>query len=614
MEKIEEYYKKVDESSLNFSNLRNEFRMIFKNLLDKESKTDIHGQANLIVLESEILEINKSIEEGLSPSQTYSKDEDGLKIEVYYPEYRYYDEYEKNYFLTRYKQTNNLFLKTEYGLYLYLVGYIKRNEEKIELAHYLHKLVTQYLKNAVSNLIHPALSRWQDAFIILNRAGNPVKNDFEILVRNMFQFFLDLSVEEDLFLTKAEFIVNTFSSNAKNVESFIDANILLNKLESAMKAIGEDSRESIRLGMLIIQFSSKFNLSTSISYNDELGRIYEKIGDDEILNERWSGVHCFSDAIIHYKESKNEEAIKRCERKIDLNKGKFKMGSVAQEVDDEMLERINNHIDNLVRAGDITQVMLFLAGVGVYPRAESLSKQAEILASSNSLLNFVSLLSFDKFGNTVRKYSEPEERKRYHLFSQMNFGCKYGVQIIHHLFGRVVKNDILKIEHLQSFFSWSWLNEEVSWNSGGEIQKVRPVLTVYPGIAEFFNQFYHALKTEGFKPSYVCCIDSMVLKIEYTLRMMCRRLGIPTFKYWYEKNEMISEEKTMSGLLNELEMENFLTQDDILLIKYLFNEKGGFNIRNRIAHGLMDEDEYRLSTALFAFSVLIRLGFYRFED
>ncbi len=78
----------------------------------------------------------------------------------------------------------------------------------------------------------------------------------------------------------------------------------------------------------------------------------------------------------------------------------------------------------------------------------------------------------------------------------------------------------------------------------------------------------------------------MATKIEQILRYMSKRIDIPTFRYIEEKGSLISDEKPMSKLLDDLGLN--IEPDDYVLVRYLLNEKRGENIRNKVAHGLLD--------------------------
>jgi hypothetical protein len=107
----------------------------------------------------------------------------------------------------------------------------------------------------------------------------------------------------------------------------------------------------------------------------------------------------------------------------------------------------------------------------------------------------------------------------------------------------------------------------------------------------------------------VSSTDSLVLKAEYFLREFCYSLGIATFKQ-NPKQQNIIMEKTLDDLLNYLDGK--LSADDHFFIKFILTEKAGYNLRNKVAHGLMDNVEYGLEYPILAIIIILKLSNYQF--
>ena len=613
---IEKYYSQVDNSTLNESHLTNELRLIF-NELKKEVEPDSED-AKILQLERDILDIRKSVDDGLQAFfyQKYT-DENGKEIEILQPNFREYGNFEIEYFRRRYSTTQNNYLKSEYGLYLLIVKNLVRNDEKEELCNTIQTQVDDYYGSVEvspeiwSRFLTPANKKWLDAFLILLRAGQPLRERFEEIVSSMQSKLLNFDIKSDCFFQVAQFVVNTFTNNSKKLETLIEPELILAKLTESINLIDEsDERGVISTVKLIIKFSDAFNLKKEKSFHKVIAEVHEKVGDAEVENERWTGaVKSFEDAMQFYRIAKEDISVLRCKQKISKYRGKFKMGSVAQEADEEMLERINEHINQLLESGNVSQLMLTLAGAGVYPKASYVEQHGRENVESNSIMNLITLQSLDKYGNTTKVYRTKDERIEYHKNMFLNMSCQFGVQIIGQLLIRAIRKNKLELSHITDLLLQSWLNEEVEWNRCGDIVAIKPVSVVLPGVVDFYNQVSSIIEDDNHKLSYVCCTDSMTLKIEYILRNMCQKLEIPTFGHSYSGDDMIAEEKPLSRLVKDLS--EFLRKEDVQLIRYLFNTKGGYNIRNRVAHGMMDGSEYGLSNALYAFSMIIRLALYK---
>jgi len=157
----------------------------------------------------------------------------------------------------------------------------------------------------------------------------------------------------------------------------------------------------------------------------------------------------------------------------------------------------------------------------------------------------------------------------------------------------------------------TWLNQPLEWLRHGEAHEVIPLKAILPGIKNFFDELDKAIKDESYRPDLTLCSDSMGTKIEMILRFICKKMDIPTFNYTEHKGHILTDEKTLGMLISNLD--DVLPANDMILIKYLLNEKAGLNLRNRIAHGLMDSDEYNPSVPLTLLMIILRLSQFKFE-
>ena len=69
-------------------------------------------------------------------------------------------------------------------------------------------------------------------------------------------------------------------------------------------------------------------------------------------------------------------------------------------------------------------------------------------------------------------------------------------------------------------------------------------------------------------------------------------------------------EKTLDNLLDDLQGK--ISDNDHFFIKFILTEKAGYNLRNRIAHGLMDNVDYGLEYPIFSLIVILKLSNYQF--
>ncbi len=72
------------------------------------------------------------------------------------------------------------------------------------------------------------------------------------------------------------------------------------------------------------------------------------------------------------------------------------------------------------------------------------------------------------------------------------------------------------------------------------------------------------------------------------------------------------KEKTIIDLKPD-QKTNF-DEEDRILIKFVLTEKAGLNLRNVVAHGLMDIYEYSFEQIVILFCIIVKLSKYKFVE
>ncbi|GAI71378.1 unnamed protein product, partial [marine sediment metagenome] len=81
-------------------------------------------------------------------------------------------------------------------------------------------------------------------------------------------------------------------------------------------------------------------------------------------------------------------------------------------------------------------------------------------------------------------------------------------------------------------------------------------------------------------------------------------------------------EKLLDDLLADIahepplkpEQKTNFDEEDRILIKYVLAEKAGLNLRNAVAHSLMDIFEYSFEHVVILFCIIIKLSKYKFIE
>ena len=193
---------------------------------------------------------------------------------------------------------------------------------------------------------------------------------------------------------------------------------------------------------------------------------------------------------------------------------------------------------------------------------------------------------------------------------------------MHRFFITSYKSNKLNYDSVLSYLESTWFNEKIDRSYNGERISIFPIDTIKPGLKKIFEELDLFFKDETHSCDFVTIIDSLTLKIEGLLRNICEKIGVATFRTLQKGNSKLVMEKTLDELLADLADEpevnpnhktNF-DEEDRIMIKFVLSEKAGLNLRNEVAHGLMDVHEYSFELVVILFSLIMKLSKYRFIE
>lgn len=612
---FKEYIKKLEEVQpfssrphLSYGNINKEYAEEFKNAAEEESLSKL-------LLENDLININKSIDAGLTPTSTgVSKGENGEEIEIIWPDYTKYGEKEHSYFLERYKETTNLQLKVEYGLFLFISKYLQHIDDRKKLFLEIWDSIMLIYNSKLSNT-----NRYFFSGLIKNGFSLCVKSKFENAIATIVSFlqdeFLKKGIKDDGYYTIFYLLIELFSQYKKNVKSLVSAEKIIQKAISDAKLLEQNKELNSAENIItrLLKFKSDYQIEPSISLENYLGILYEKIADKENKNKNYMGSsHYYNKSITYFRLAKDVSEVNRVQKKYEASSGKIKLGLIRSELSEEETEDINRWINKVVEVASAKEIIFLW---GLYSHISSKGLVEEIESRPKSWQNLMTHSSMDKFGNTIEKFITDEELKENQFWFEYGIQYKTAIQIFFPILIRKFDTKKLTKEDIISHFEKSWLNEPIQRFYNSKLHEIIPLDIVKPALLEFFRQFEIWLnKSETEKANFVCAIDSLSLKIEPILRYMCERLGINTTIQTQSRNKYdVIRHKTLGVLIQSLKEESALTDEDFTFLDYTVKLPEQGNIRNDTAHGLLDSDEYNIGKAVQIISILIRLSNYGFN-
>lgn len=107
------------------------------------------------------------------------------------------------------------------------------------------------------------------------------------------------------------------------------------------------------------------------------------------------------------------------------------------------------------------------------------------------------------------------------------------------------------------------------------------------------------------KEDYISSLSLIVPRIESILREIIKKKGGTNLIIKSFKENRYFAYKTFSECLNSIEIQDFFSREMILLLKAIFSNNYGLNIRNELAHGLLDISEYTEATNIIVLIVVL---------
>lgn len=616
MNPLEQLHKKIDEENWDIKDqdLINKF---FLEIKDQLSET---GNISLMLKsekEREAFSFSKSTEGIKWKFQGTRTLEDGTQEQIEWPDIKSWNEDDFQYILQRFIETKNVFLRSEYGTLLFFNGKLQP-EQCLQLFQDLFLLSKKYYAgiiekgeatyhsiyfyNAISLALYisyykrkaPSFSNeLEQALLFIEE----VHKNWNLVGKYMLRTIIDLTDLLIQYFKHASEIVDVKEFYKRNNEAAEEQN--KNYTWGAIYIIDEN----IRLSKLINE-----DVKLLIKRKAEL---YEKLTTER--NKGNLAIVTFTETALRlYKEIDDIENVIRLERQFKNVKAESEYGSFHTQLPKEESERIMGLIQEEILQKNEDAILMNFVFCPMYLSIDSINENADEW-KKNAMLSFMAGTSIsDKFGNTIARY--PGSSNEWAFLQAYSFQFQVGTQSLIYFFieafkaGKITENGILKL------LKQSWIGQRIKRNYNNQEVFIYPLDIIKPSIKQMINELSKWNETPDYIPDLMTITDSMVLKIEALLRYFCDRLGISTFRL---RDDGLVMERNLDEIIAFLENNadsktNFL-EDDRKFIKYVLSEKSGENLRNRIAHGLMDNFEYSIDKTVLAFTIIMRLSKYHFK-
>jgi hypothetical protein len=638
MTELEIYLRELDNSSYDHQDIQT-INSEFQRLIGKFELEGNSEEAILADLNRQVFSVRKSFNyldnkfegtlRGLSWMTSGNKTlKNGTKELFYWPDITAFTQTDFDYFEKRYKESNNLFVKTEYGLMVYFGSkskYAKNLSFKRQLFSELFKLSMNYLEK----------SRERDRYIIefflvLELAvgiakESKLEKELEDVVNFTYNTHQNWNTTHEMTLRVLLDLSALMSTNyqvVKKVQGIDFQKVIDKNIEGA-----KDVEKTYLWGAIyLVDRCLKINQQRGEHENKQLLRykaeLYEKLALEAESKENFAVSEFAERSLRIYQQLRSSTDIERLENYYNTIRSKFGLMKHSLELPPDYYEEIINQIERTVAENDERGILNYFFNTPWYRKIEEINNFSEIAKKQFMLQSIFPVNIVDKFGNTVDVFYTDDEKEKYNFWQNYNFHFQLGTQTMHRFFITSFKSNKLNYDSVLSYLGSTWLNQEIERRYNGETISILPIDTIKPGLKRIFEELDLFFKDETYVCDFVTIIDSLTLKIEGLLRNVCEKIGIATFRTLQKGNNKLVMEKTLDELLADLAHEpesnpdqktNF-DEEDRIMIKFVLSEKAGLNLRNEVAHGLMDVHEYSFELVVILFSLIMKLSNYKFIE
>lgn len=629
MDALQNFYSELDSSGFDCHSI-SDIKAMIQNLCNDDNKENIPT----FDFEWKIFQINKSFshikniengtESGLSWMTSGTQTlEDGTVFPVYWPDVAKLEKIDFEYCEKRYNECKNLFAKVEYGLMVYFgqqTALSKRNDFKKQLSNDLFNLAKDYYAKTIQGgeRNHYVLDFYRIlelSFIIAEKAK--LNDEIDNIVQYIYDIHQNWDITKDGTLRILLDLSCLMSDYFKLFKDRIDFNKVIEKNLEGMKEL----EKSYLWGALyvidkILMIEQQLGLSqeSSIRYKAE---IYEKMMNEKAEEDNaLVAVKFAEDALRLYQSIKDQNKIDELNQKYNELRGKIELTEHRHEMPKEYTECISDNIQMALDESDINDVLAYFIYTPWYRNSSEIQKNADAISKQSILSLFATTSILDKFGNTIDTFNTEEEIKEYNFWQAYTFNFQLGTQTMHQFFIKACKAKKVSYESTIDYLEASWLNEPIIRNYNSNKVEIKPLDTIRPALKKIFEELELSFADGSHHFDYVTITDSLTLKIESILRNFCEKIGIPTFKTRQKGADKLVMEKLIDDLFADLkhstENPTNFDEEDRLFIRYVLTEKSGLNLRNKVAHGLMDLNEYSFSNIILLFSIIMKLSKYTF--
>ena len=624
MNPLQDLHEIIDESNWNYRD-QSMINKKFQEVNDELQKLNLIDLLRNSEIERQVFSFNKG-QSGLTSMMGGTKKlEDGSEIPFEWPDINDFTESDFIYISKRFDDSQNKYVKTEYGLFLYYSNHRRDNVFVLELLNYLVSLAKDYLEKARPKIdnnhyIHDFKQVVDNAlFIAENRKSDPeILKIYKSLILWVYEIHQSWDITHQSTLRTVLDITNYAIEYYKDFSTEVDLTKIFIKNWEAAHYL---SNSYVWGAIYTVDISIRLCEKTKSDKNPWIlfkAQQYEKLADEaEGTSRQLASISFVEKALRLYIELKDEANVSRLEKRYSEIRGTGQFMEIEEPFPSEVIEHYEEIIKKEISENDAQNLLLNFVSCPMFQSIETINQNVEDKKTQQLLSYYFGTSISDKFGNTIESF--PSQSDEWAFIQSYGFHFQIGSHFLLRFFFEALKSGKLTEETVLEYLSKTWYNDPIERNFNRNISYIVPLDIIRPCISTLFEKLTALINNQGVQPEFVTVVDSLSLKVEAILRYFCEKISIPTFK---TKKFNIVMEKNIDDILGDLkhnphgeppQITNF-DENDRWFIKFIMTEKAGENLRNRIAHGLLDVNEYTFEKAILPFTIIMRLSKYRFTQ
>ncbi|PCF86322.1 DUF4209 domain-containing protein [Staphylococcus intermedius] len=572
-----------------------EFREEFKKVRDWAENENLKNEAKLAQYEIEIFSLCER-----NPILSKNKKERRFKALIGFTDGREWPDIQKftdnqiKYYEQRLNETKNLFLKTRYSDFLFEFGDKKTAKNKYEISQYLLSCLVELISHSSEGYTYISILARLVEVSLLMGDKEKLKNAVELIYLQISK--LDDNNEHRWLYELSKLTREILKSTHKKIISEDHSNKIIDVLENAIKNYFEAKNYHLHRIFCeeLIQYR-KFSLISSERISElqkEIGESYELEAEYQQGRENKSllvKAKFLELAMEHYKNIGKKE-------KIDEMKILVRSTYEEYEESNEMsliripIEFPEDKIDKFVEhftSSDIQNSLDIIAySNDLIPKITEIENQVDKLSKEFPLQDLIpkSLL---KDGKKIVETTTKENNKKINFNSNYMYYLNINVELLlKAIFDELISEfEVSTEDFMQKFNRWELLDD-------------RNVPFIERGISRFLEK------------DYLSALHILVPQFESTVRRMFSKVGYSTTSIGKGNTQ---QEITFNEFLLRDDVKLFFENDVHKLIQIVMVEQSGLNLRNEIAHGLIELSDINYTKCILVIYLFLILTRYYIE-